>query len=118
MFPVACRGMGRPKTPSRPPLEPEAQLFRDRMEELLPMAFPRLSTDTDRIQALAKRAGIGAETIRTAIKGERNPTLTVLAAIARGLGISLSQLFSAGPVSFPSSASSADTRKPSAAPRP
>lgn len=100
-FPLAYRRMGRPKTPSRPPLDAEAQFFRDRMEELLPLAFPKLEHDTARIAALAKRCGIGAETIRTSIKGERSPTLTVLSAIARGLGISLSQLFSHGPIALP-----------------
>lgn len=97
-FPVAYPRMGRPKTPSRPPLDPDARRFRDRMEELLPLAFPRLDNDTARIKALGERCGIGAETIRAAIKGERSPTLTVLAAIARGFGISLSQLFSHGPI--------------------
>jgi len=80
----------------------DAQFFRDRMEELLPLAFPKLKNDTARIKALAKRCGIGAETIRTAIKGERSPTLTVLGALARGLGISLSQLFSPGPIAISS----------------
>lgn len=98
IFPIAYRRMGRPKTPSLQALDADTQFFRDRMEELLPIAFPRLDNDTARIKALAKRCGIGAETIRAAIKGERSPTLTVLGALARGLGISLSQLFSPGPV--------------------
>lgn len=101
-FPIAYRPMGRPKTPSLPALDTDAQFFRDRMEELLPLAFPKLENDTARIKALAKRCGVGAETIRTAIKGERSPTLTILGAISRGLGISLSQLFSPGPIALPS----------------
>ncbi len=73
-------------------------IFRARMEELIHLAFPKAENDTARIKALAKRSGVGAETIRGAMKGERNPTLTVLEQIAAGLGVSLSQLLSAAPI--------------------
>lgn len=110
-FLVAYPRMGRPKTPSLPALDTDAQFFRDRMEELLPLAFPKLENDTARIKALAKRCGIGMETIRTSIKGERSPSLKVLGAIARGLGISLSQLFSPGPITLPAHPRQAGTRQ-------
>ena len=75
-------------------------IFRARLEELMLLVFPRAANETARIKSLAKRANLGPETIRTALKGERNPTLTVIEQIAGGLGVSLQQLFSPVPIEF------------------
>lgn len=83
--------MGRPKTPSLPK-DVIGQLFRDRVMELLIAAFPREKNDTGLYRALAKRSGVGAETIRAAMKGERSPRLVAVDAIARALGTSVSGL--------------------------
>jgi len=88
--------MGRPKTPSLP-TDVIGQIFRDRVLELMPRVFPRARNETEQIKALASRSGVGGETIRAALKGERSPRLVAVDAIARALGLSISELFSTAP---------------------
>lgn len=64
--------------------------------ELMQVAFPRATNETDQIKALAKRSGVGAETIRAALKGMRSPRLVAVDAIARALGLSVSDLLTIG----------------------
>jgi len=90
--------MGRPKTPSLPQ-DLIGSLLRDRILELMPQAFPTADNETDQIIALAKRSGVGRETIRAALKGERSPRLVAVDAIARALGLSVAELLSVGKTS-------------------
>lgn len=90
--------MGRPKTPSLPG-DLIGKLFRDRILELMPQAFPAAENETDQIAALASRSGVGKETIRAALKGERSPRLVAVDAIARALGMSVSELLTVGKAS-------------------
>jgi transcriptional regulator with XRE-family HTH domain len=87
--------MGRPKTPSLPQ-DLVGKLFRDRLLELMPQAFPHAENETDLIAALASRSGVGKETIRAALKGERSPRLVAVDAIARALGLSVAELLTVG----------------------
>jgi len=87
--------MGRPKTPSLPQ-DLIGKLFRDRLLELMPQAFPNADNETDLIAALANRSGVGKETIRAALKGERSPRLVAVDAIARALGLSVAELLTVG----------------------
>lgn len=87
--------MGRPKTPTLPQ-DLIGSLLRDRILELMPQAFPTAENETDQILALAKRSGVGRETIRAALKGERSPRLVAVDAIARALGLSVAELLTVG----------------------
>lgn len=86
--------MGRPKTPSVTK-DVIGQLFRDRVTELMVAAFPQAPNETEQIKALAKRSGVGKETIRAALKGERSPRLVAVDAVARALGMSIAELLGA-----------------------
>lgn len=79
--------MGRPKKPSTPK-DAIGQIFATNVETRLMAAFPRAKNETERFELLGKRSGVGKETIRSVMRGERSPTLTTLDAIARALGTS------------------------------
>jgi len=83
--------MGRPKTPTLPN-DVIGRLLRDRLLELMPLAFRSAENETDQIAELAKRSGVGKETIRSALKGERSPRLVAVDAMARALGLSVAEL--------------------------
>lgn len=88
--------MGRPpKDPA--PKDATHAVFIDRVTHLVATAFPKAIRDTDRYEQLAKRAGIAAETVRRAMKGQTSPTLETMDAIARALGESVSSLLSHTP---------------------
>lgn len=65
----------------------------------MPQAFPNAENETDQIAALAGRSGVGKETIRAALKGERSPRLVAVDAVARALGVSVAELLTVGKAS-------------------
>lgn len=87
--------MGRPKKNLPKPVTPGdviGSILANNITERLPGAFPRASNETAQIEALAKRSGVGEETIRTMLRLERSPRLNTIDAIARALGTSASEL--------------------------
>jgi transcriptional regulator with XRE-family HTH domain len=83
--------MGRPKKQSTPK-DAIGQIFATNVEARLAAAFPKAKNETERFELLGKRSGVGKETIRAAMRGERSPTLVTLDAIARALGTSSAAL--------------------------
>lgn len=67
-------------------------LLAENIIDRLSDAFPRAATETAQIEALAKRSGVGEETIRGIMRLERSPRLETIDAIARALGTSASEL--------------------------
>lgn len=83
--------MGRPKKPITP-VEAISQILAMNIARRLAPAFPAAKNETDQFAALGRRSGVGKETIRTIMKGERSPTVVTLDAIARALGTTADEL--------------------------
>lgn len=87
--------MPRPRTPASP-TSPAMEHFIANVWALLPVSFPLDSTDTDRIEALAKRAGVGQETVRRALKGDAKSRVDTLEKVSGALGAVLAQMVTPG----------------------
>ncbi len=87
--------MPRPRQPSAP-TSSIGYTFTENVEALLPVAFSGVTTETDRILALGRRAGVGKETIRRAMRGGASPKLDIVAKIAAGLGVTTPELLTQG----------------------
>lgn len=92
---LRCLRMGRPRVPAAA-TSPIVSTFIENVEALLPVSFPAVETETDRIEALAKRAGVGRETIRRAMRGGASCRLDIVAKIASALGVTTPQLLTQG----------------------
>lgn len=93
--PVRWLRMPRPRTPSSP-TSPAMGHFIENVEALLPVSFPLDSVPTDRIEALAKRSGVGKETIRRALKGDAKSRVDTLEKVSGALGAALAQMMTPG----------------------
>lgn len=62
----------------------------------MPLAYPTCERQSDQIEQLAKRCGVGEETIRKALKGESSPRLQTMTMIAVGPGVSIVDLLTPG----------------------
>lgn len=92
---VRWLGMPRPRTPTSP-TSPAMGHFIENVEALLPVSFPLDSVATDRIEALAKRSGVGKETIRRALKGDAKSRVDTLEKVSSALGAALAQMMTPG----------------------
>lgn len=87
--------MPRPRTPVSP-TSPAMEHFIANVGALLPVSFPLDGTDTDRIEALARRAGVGKETVRRALKGDAKSRVDTLEKVSGALGAVLAQMVTPG----------------------
>ena len=87
--------MPRPRTPVSP-TSPAMEHFIANVRALLPVSFPLDGTDTDRIEELAKRAGVGKETVRRALKGDAKSRVDTLEKVSGALGAVLAQMVTPG----------------------
>lgn len=90
LAPVTFRPVGRP--PKLPQLTGINKVLSDNIRLRMVGAFPAASTDTERIAALAAKAGIAPETIRRIVVGETNPRLDNIEAIAVAFGVTAAVL--------------------------
>lgn len=88
-------GMGRPRQPAAQKSH-IGSVFTQNAEALLPVSFPVEPNATKRIEALARRIGVGKETIRRAIKGGASSRLDIIDKIAVGLGVTTPELLTPG----------------------
>jgi transcriptional regulator with XRE-family HTH domain len=66
----------------------------DNIRALAVQVFPRHPNETEWMLRLAKRAGIGKESVRRMVKGIGSPRLDNVEAVAHALGVSLTDLLS------------------------
>lgn len=64
------------------------QILIDNIEARWYRAFPLASTHKERLEALAKRSGVGKETLRKMMKGDQSPRIDTVDKVARALGTS------------------------------
>lgn len=88
--------MGRPKKISTPK-DIINQVLADNILSRLDGAFPRARNQTEQLKMLAKRSGVGMETLRMAIKAERSLRIDLVDKIARAFGTSAAQLLTTTP---------------------
>lgn len=93
--PIGLSGMGRPRQPAARKTTIGA-ILTENAEALLPVSFPGETNQTNQIAALAKRMGIGKETVRRAIRGGASSRLDIVDSIAQGLGVTTPELLTPG----------------------
>lgn len=91
-FPLAFRLMGRPKKPATQG-DALSGLISENLEARLSIHFPlsKYGTETKQLMALAKRSGVGKETIRRMLRREGYPQVDSLEAVAKALGASAAE---------------------------
>lgn len=87
--------MGRLKLPVEYK-DPIAAILGENIRKQLPRAFKHAKTETDQIEALHKRCGIAAETIRRIIVGKVSPRVNSLDILARAMGTHAWELLKSG----------------------
>lgn len=93
---LAYMRMGRPKKISTPK-DIINQVLADNILSRLDGAFPRARNQTEQLKMLAKRSGVGMETLRMAIKAERSLRIDLVDKIARAFGTSAAHLLTTTP---------------------
>lgn len=88
--------MGRPQKISTPK-DIINQVLADNILSRLDGAFPKARNQTEQLKMLAKRSGVGMETLRMAIKAERSLRIDLVDKIARAFGTSAAQLLMSTP---------------------
>lgn len=86
--------MGRPPKAAQP-TTPGGMILRENINYLAPRVFRKARNETEWKYELAKRSGIGAETIRRILRGEGSPRLDIVESLASALGVSLVQILDA-----------------------
>jgi len=86
--------MGRPPKAAQP-TTPGGMILRENVYYLAPRVFRKARNETEWKQELARRSGVGAETIRRIVRGEGSPRLDNVEALASALGVSLIRLLDA-----------------------
>jgi len=84
--------MGRRAKPTSPKTEASELLGRN-ITRLLPGAV-RGHSHTERLRVLHLRCGVGIETLRLMARGESNPDLSKIQAVAVALRVTVADLFS------------------------
>lgn len=92
---IGFAGMSRPRQPAIRKTTIGA-ILTENAEALLPLAFPAETNQTNQIASLAKRVGVGKETIRRAIRGGASSRLDIVDSIAQGLGVTTPELLTPG----------------------
>lgn len=88
--------MGRPRTPKNPK-DPVSAILSENLEERIRAAYPKILGETDRYKKLAAVSGVGKETIRSIVKGERSARVDILAQLAAALSTTVRDLFDVPP---------------------
>lgn len=93
-FALPWERMGRPRVPAKAKGTVEA-LIGQQLRAWVALAFPdrKYATYTKKIEALAKRSGVGKETIRNILQGSQSARIDNLYSIVEALGRTMTELF-------------------------
>lgn len=90
---VRLAHMGRRRKPLKSKGQLEAEVGM-RLRSWMALALRKFGSETRQIEVLAKRSGVGKETIRKIIYGAQSARIDNLSSLATGLGRTLVELFS------------------------